>query len=439
MSALRVIVYGVLFLAGASDVSAESSIAEPSTVSVNPATLVRMNRSFSSFGLGLGVRSTTKMRYVGFPTVSKTVGLSPDVTNIQTTTNIVLNKKWSLGILSVKPPINLKLQLSEVPLVIFNQVNRVNLDAKVSVLPGAHMFVGYEASRYFAVGAAVNFGGIKLDADATTLAGDQLADISMMTSATTLQIGVHAQTESRKVRLGLLADLLTQTTSKTSVELAIAPSGAGPEGGQGGGSGSTSEILKKIRAGASLSAIEKFSVGVDFEVTRNDQDKEEFSLVEFRKKPKDLYSKTDVLITTETKPSPFETLRIFGKYEPSDVGPGGRGEGSKAGFSVVDGAQVYAGVKTLLPAWSVGIVWAQENAVLEPFAQKSKSKTTSARSKAKTEQSSSEEDSSFNERLNWSVGVTYRRASLGIDELGEQPGAYSQTKLTIPFSIGLVF
>ena len=34
-----------------------------------------------------------------------------------------------------------------------------------------------------------------------------------------------------------------------------------------------------------------------------------------------------------------------------------------------------------------------------------------------------------------SLGLVFRRASLGIDENGEQPGSYLQTKYMVPFTV----
>jgi hypothetical protein len=109
------------------------------------------------------------------------------------------------------------------------------------------------------------------------------------------------------------------------------------------------------------------------------------------------------------------------RYEPASLGPGSREDGGKSGYGTLELVKLFAGMDDLRPYWEAAL------GLERSFGKK----RGAGRSKSPAA-------ASFHP---WTarLGLTYRRASLGIDEDGELPGAYLHTKVTIPAQLTYMF
>jgi hypothetical protein len=166
--------------------------------------------------------------------------------------------------------------------------------------------------------------------------------------------------------------------------------------------------LNSILVGAQLVAGRMRLLG-DVQYTRANKDQEAFSIVEFKKKRKDVYDTLAVRTGAIFAMTDTGDALVGFRYEPASLGPGSRsgGDGDGAiGFGTQDVVMMFAGFETLTPYWQLG---------LGARLSFGRHKTYNA----------------------WSVasGLVYRRASLGIDENGEQPGAYLLEKTFVPVTV----
>ena len=175
----------------------------------------------------------------------------------------------------------------------------------------------------------------------------------------------------------------------------------------------------------------------------------EFSMVDFKEKPVDGYARLDFRMAGEWAVS--RTASMVGGFalENSSKGAGSRSSGDdpgKGGFASTDVIQIYTGQASLAPAQS--FMGGMKLYFLNEAKKESKKEELEAKGKVrqrnldksggdKANDKSNDKSNDRSRATGWIVGfgIGYRNASLGIDDNGELPGAYQQTRIYIPIEI----
>ena len=238
-----------------------------------------------------------------------------------------------------------------------------------------------------------------------------------------------------RLRIGLSTLVLGSTKSSTSVDSTFVAQ-KNPDSASGQSTATTSGTFSQFIAGGAFLVSPRRFIAADIDYKAASAAAKEFSMVDFKEKPVDSYTRVDFHVTGEWSIS--RTASIVGGYglENAGKGPGSRStatDDGKAGFGSGDVIQIYTGQASLVPAYSfmggVKLYLLAEPRRERPEKEKQPDK--------KNHPVQPPKPANNEEPTGWilGVGIGYRKASLGIDQDGELPGAYQQTRIYLPIEI----
>ena len=270
---------------------------------------------------------------------------------------------------------------------------------------------------------------------------DPLAVVTLDQSDTRLVAGALVALLNGRLRLGIAAELYhASTISNVVTSSLIGDDGTGSTGstdtskkGTGEATSQISSPLSSVIMGASLN-LGVTTVALEGQYSRAPVGQTEYSIAELKQKDKEVYSTFVVRGGVRFRTPKAGDLMLGGRYDTSAVGQGSRGKDGMAGFSVIDLVQIYAGQATLKPSMSFGggleMPLGKPRVLARNIKRKSK-----IRAKNEASQPTPPLDKKPMYPIILGVGLVYQKASLGVDKDGEQPAAYSQTRLILPVSI----
>lgn len=405
----------------------------------NPALAGELASTEISAMPSLSLQNQLTIRYRDSDPIERNLGGASDLLTFLPGFVYKVNPRLGIGISELAPPVNLNQEITEIPIVILNSTQMIDIKAAVAVRGAVGGLVGYQLSDYLSIGAKLNYRSIGIEADVVPSGGgDPLAHQSMDMTNTTLLAGVTLEPVPERFRIGLATTIFSSVTSSTAVESAFV---AQQQNGEGNGKSTTSTMgtFSQFIVGAAAIFGPRQFVAADLDYKAADPDATEFSMVEFKEKPSDVYNRLDFRATGELGIS--RTASLVGGFamENASKGPGSRGSGNdtgKAGFGSADVIAIYTGQAQLVPAYSF------MGGVRMYFLNQPRSEPRKDREKdrIKDRDNDREKDREKDRKAKatgWIVGVGlgYRKASLGIDANGELPGAYSQTKIYMPLEI----
>ena len=413
--------------AGPNDLSGGTGAARStaSTVGMNPANAGFVPRTEISIAPNLFEKNSLKIRYPGFEPIEKSsVGVG-DIGSWMPSGVYKVSDNLGIGGYVV-PPVTVEREFLKAPIVILGALDTVDIKAKVSVKGAFGGTFGYAISDSFAFGLQLGYTGYAIEANALpSSGGPTLATIFLESSSFDLKSGFIYEVVQGRFKVGASFGLFEMKKTSTRVDSPLLNAGGGGDGGgaeKGGQSSSSAGIpLNKILVGIAARLGSKMRLYVDVEYNRASPGAKDFSFVELSEKEKDSYSTVSPRIAAEIGLSPKMTFLGSFRYQPSNIGAGGRGEGSKAGYGSREIIGVFTGQEQLTPYWVMSGGMRHEFGRVGGASKGGDSpKGAKSRSVAK-----------------WQLayGLVYQRGSLGIDENGELPGAYLQTKISVPLEI----
>ena len=364
-----------------------------------------------------------RMRFVGFdPIVKQNSGLGSLATFMPA---LMWKPTKALGVFisEILPPVDAKIKIDDVPIVILKQQNMADIAVDAKVAYGIGAGLGYELNPRLALGANILSQSIGIKADITTTSGAELVKVGLQQNLFSLGAGLLFEAIPNKLSLGFASDIISTSSIKTSIDSPLL-SGAGGAGANTGQSldSTTNMPFSRMLGGVMVTFADFASFGFDLDWQRAPQNMQEFSLTDLAQKPKDIHDSVSVRAMGSFRPNHEQRIMVGGSYEPSMVGAGTPGTDGLSGFGLRETLMLYGGFQDLLPGYSfmVGTVYGEdlqkESAQVEP-------KTRHGRSKEP------KRVTGLWSMTNIGAGLVYRQASLGIDESGELPAAYTQTKL----------
>jgi len=415
--------------ASPNDLSGGTGAARPtaSTVGMNPANAALVPRTEISAAPNLFEKNTLKIRYPGFEPLEKSSTGIGDITSWMPSFVFKVNEDLGVGGYAV-PPVTVEREYTKVPIVVLGALDTVDIKAKVSLKGAFGGTFGYALSQRMAVGLQVGYAGYGLQADALPSSGGAtLATIYLDSSTFDVKSGLTFDVIPGRFRLGASFGLFAMQKTSTRIDSALLNAGGGAGGAAGGQSSSSAGVpLNRILVGMAARLGSRLSLFADVEYNRAGAGAKDFSFVELAEKEKDVYSTVAPRIAAELGLTPRMSLLASFRYQPANVGAGGRGDGSKAGYGSREIIGVFTGTEQLTP------FWAMSGGLRHEFGRISRQRRNA--DEGKSPSSGGVRSRSIAKWL-LAYGVVYQRGSLGIDENGELPGAYLQTKISVPLEI----
>jgi hypothetical protein len=415
----------------APNVLAQSKIATPSPFAGNPASSAYLLNDSAALMVSPLAINDVKVRYIGSEVITKKEDSPLNLSEFQMGLAWKLSKRMTLGIAEILPPVTVEKDIKDIPVVILNSVNLVDLGLAAHVKYSASVYGSYLVDDRLAFGTAVSTRKIDIKATAHSTSGEQLLNGRFSLETTSIVFGLSAVLGPQRVRLGLATSVLSTNNLSTRIETPLQAEGHSAAGGK---TTRSSQAFSDVGLGIELTPNQKSTWGTDLQWRRADKNQKDFSLVDLTEKQKDVHDTVSVAVMSRYRSSERESVSAGFSYEPSPIGAGSKGASGTSGFGMRETVMLYSGYGDLLPAWTIalGLQYGAETANRPLAATSTRSKHSQSRS---MEESQRLNQRGFVDRLSFNVGVRYRRASLGIDEKGELPGAYSQTKISFPISV----
>lgn len=415
--------------------NAQSRAASITPLPINPACSAFLQRSSALFS-GTPISSNdVKLRYVSSETITKKAESPISFADFQTGVAFKQSRRISIGVGELIPPVSVKRKIEDIPIVVLKSVNLVNLDIDAQVKYGISLFGGYLLNEQLALGAGFSTRQIQVKAKANTSSGERLLNGQFLLTDSALRFGLSYHIPRNRLRLGAAASLLNSKSIKTSIETSLVnESTASPLNNN---NVSSQMPLGEFVLGAEYSPNRLSEVFVDLVWKRANKNEKEFSLVDLQEKTKDVYDTVSIFLATKYRAQEKQYAIASFTYEPSPVGSGSPGPSGKSGFGMRETALLYSGFGDLLPAWSLSFGLQYGEGL--PTLQDQESPKQAARNKESRNKDKNDSVRDFWSRSTISVSFKYRRASLGVDEAGELPAAYSQNRIQFPISLQSTF
>ncbi len=404
---------------GAAYTTAESA-------SLNPANAGMIDRTQATLAPEIYQNEKLSIRYPGFAPNSETNSGLGSLLSFKP--SFIIKATPRLGIAGYfLPPVNFEVDIDKknIPAIILGTKNDVDLKATGKPNGVGAAIIGYKVNDKLALGASINHIAVSFVADLTTSdKGANLAHVAGSLSDTSTVVGLRVDPVPGRLAFGIAATVLNMHEETMQIEspfLSSAASEGDSDLSQANSKSSTplSSLLVGIQAGSA-----RLRLLADLQYTRANHAQETLSLVELKKKKKDTYDTTSARLGMILSLGEGFNYLLGFRYEPSALGPGSRGTDTQAGtvgFGTIDLVTVYTGFVPMAPYWQLGT-----------GVQLGACPTNYTNDELKDRKRSS---SRGFYRCTFAVGIAYRRASLGIDQNGELPGAYLYEKTYIPVSL----
>ena len=414
-------------------------------VAANPANAAFLERTQIGISPELYHADTLQIRYPGFDSVSESdSGLASPLAIGKP--SFIWKPTPRLGIGGyVIPPIGLGLSVhkSGIPVVVLDTQNFVDLDAKGELKGAAELTLGYKVGDRLGLGFNASYQKIAYHATLTPSdSTEPLATIDAEQSDLDLGVGARFDVTPGVFALGVAFGLLNVHSERTTIDSPLIGSlgGGGADnggGGQGGANASIANPASSFLVGAMLAHPQAFRLFADARYQRVNKTATGFSIVALKTKTKDVHDTVSARVGAGVSLSPQTELLAGGRYEPASLGAGSRGDNGTVGFGTNEVVQIFAGLTPLVPFWQVAGGAQFHFDYRAPRTPRAHREHKDRDKGAKSDKASDAPAAATEGYYAWTVasGLSYRRSSLGIDENGEQPGAYLQTHIAIPLTV----
>ena len=327
--------------------------------------------------------------------------------------------KWGINGLAIPIRVGKDIEARRLPIVLLGQEQYVDMVGTGALKGLVVVNVGYAFSPMLNFGLGLEYTGVEAGlAIKASNEGNQLTAFKIDTSNLIVKTGWVGRV-ARGITLGFSTGLLKLTTIKTVVDSSLsAPANPSDDDTDS----QVTEVLNPIRVGASFQVLPKFLFAVDLEYERTNKNQSGFSTVDLKNKPRDVSDTLSVYTGMEFKMRP--SLRLLGGffYEPASVGPGSSDPNGKTGFGFLDLATAL-GEPPSQPQWMAG------GGVRYFFGTWERLRNIGTDAEKKV----------IEPRMVIDAGFLYGETSIGVDQSGEQPGAYLVRRYKIPLRFAYRF
>lgn len=402
-----------------------------SSADLNPAHAAMLRTSELDLSTSLYQNSDLKLRYPGFETIEKRSATFFDLLSINAAGIFKVSPRLGLGLADFEPPLAANLKVTEMPVIILGQTNYVDMNIHVQLNGGFTGLLGYRFTSKFSLGLKAHFSSRDISASAVPSEGGGEV-FSYQQHDTTGALGIGSLLEiSRQFTLGVSSNVVGYHAQETKISSPLLPS-TNNGGDSASGGFTTTTPLDNIRLGLGWTPTSSLLVDLDLDYKRSTAETA-YSLAELKEKQLDVYDTLSLSLGGEYAGLENGEYLAGFHYEPSGIGPGSRGEGGKTGYGTFQSLPVYAGQGDLLPYYSVS------GGIRMRFLPAKNQKSDDADTSKGKWPKASKSGATQLYKVTMETGFVYQSASLGIDESGDQPAAYSQTKVSIPLKVSYLF
>jgi hypothetical protein len=382
---------------------AAAAIPSPSGIALNPGNLAFVEDSFFDISPRIFEINKVSIRYPGFDTItSNQKGISP-LAALSFAPRTGDEKKSNFRVLlnELVPPISVPFTLKGLPVLILDNLTTFDVKTTVNIRGAIGGAVSLRLGSRFGMGLSGNYRSAALENN-LRVRGESadLATLSASVDLASVTVGMRFIAIPDRLALGLSTVAFASQKLENSIEGDIVNAAGNivpPTALE------TTQILKSVLVGSHLIINPYVSVRLDFLYSRANPDEQRFSLVDLENQPLESYDSVSVRVGTKIWTSYSNVFSLGYTYEPASVGSGQRGPGTETGFGIQDYVLVLAGIDELKPYHRVVAGGGKSFGFEKGIA-----------------------------HWNAMVGIAYQIATLGIDEEGEQPGAFAQQKFFFP-------
>lgn len=384
------------------------------TTEINPANAGFVDRTQLEMVGPFYKSSSLMVRYPGFASLTKAEsGLSLPLG----VPSFILKITPRIGIGGFYVPSlskSIPFEAKRLPLLVFGSMNFIDLAGEAQSRGIAHLVAGIRIVRQFGVG--INLTTIDAAFKAGVKASDtglNLVSVDGTLSSTSANLGMRLDVIPGRLVVGGSFAVYSKTSLKINVASPLADAAGLDIPPMAVDNASAGDPLGNFTAGVMVSPTARIRATADVKFDRARPEKS-ISFVDFKQKDKDVHDTLSLRAGAIIGVNDSTNGLIGYHKEPARVGAGGRGDGSKIGFGTMEVIMMMAGLGELVPyeQYSAGAQFG-----LMP----------------KTERRGKEVTGYY--ALTVATGLILKKASLGIDEKGETPGAYYSKSTTIPIGI----
>ncbi len=327
------------------------------------------------------------------------------------------NPQLGIGGLLIPFPVKQDIDKRHIPIIILSQEDYVDLKGSGNLKALALGTIGYEVNNNFHLGAGISYLSIDGSVDLVPSSGGQsLAHVETTASFLSIKLGTKIRL-NRSFTLGLVVGAYDATTTSFKVDSPLMEAGDDALTAPGDSSVTASTFLNPIRAGVAFRPQSRLVLTADVEYKRVDKTQQAFSIVDLAMKQREVADTVSAYGGGEMRVG-NGTMLFGGFYEPSEIGQGSPGADGLSGFGFMDIAQ-NIGEPPVRPQWMIGGGYRWERGEIYPRGMKAKDKA----------------ERKPDPRMLIEAGLTYGETSIGVDNSGEQPGAYLVQRFKIPFKL----
>lgn len=380
------------------------------SVGFNPAIAGELKRS--SVQLIWGMESYQyNQRYPGFEAHSSSkTGLSPKLP----IPRFIYKATPHFGIGGTIIPfaVSQPISVQDIPIVILSQQSLVDIEGLGKLNALADVSMGYAIHNTFSLGMRFNYVSYEGNGDLTeSVGGTNIASFAVQSETMDLGIGLKFNMPQFSIGIMVSAFQSELVTSKFDTKLGVVKDDEESDGADDNGKSKTSGSLNTMRLGIGIRFHPRIYGAFDVEYEKAKKGEKRFSVVDMAEKELDSYDTLSFYSGMEFRVDSQSDVLVGYFNEPGSIGPGTKGEDGKAGFGFFDLA-LNLGEPPERPVWGMG---AGIRYRLQPVRFKKKKRRFY--------------------RVILEAGVLYSETSIGIDEQGEQPGAYLAKRYKVPIKI----
>jgi hypothetical protein len=430
-----------------------AAVSTAEAADANPANAAFIDRTQFMIAPEIFKQESLQIRYPGFETISQNESGMGSILSFGKPSFIFkLTPRLGIGGYVV-PPLGLgtEIKKDKIPIVVLDTLNYVDLAGKGTLDGAGQLVVGYRFTDRFGFGMKASFQSVTFDATLTpSEGGDPLVTIHGEQTSLDVTTGLRYDAVPGRFAVGTAFGLINSSKNKMDVESSLMSAtgegdegGGGGEGGQGGTAATVANPLNSFLVGIQAGLGSKIRLLADAKYTRANKSEVAFSLVDLKEKPKDVHDTLGARFGAILGITSGANGLVGFRYEPASLGAGSRGDDGLVGFGTTELVQVFAGLGDMTPFWeaALGMQWGFSPKAGEREGGEREGRRGRGEKGEKGEKGERERGDRGRRPpqgyYEWTVslGVAYRRASLGIDENGELPGAYLYKKTFIPLTV----
>ncbi len=327
-------------------------------------------------------------------------------------------KNIGLSLFAIPFSIETKVAKDGLPFLVLDQVATIKIVGTGTLKSLYDLGISYRFGKFISVGLRYYYLGFNGDIGIKDSQGSHIASVQASGEISYIQSGIFVAVHS-KVGLGLTANI-TETV-KNDLNMSTFADGTVQAKSDSAGNSTISQSLSKIRAGLNLKISSKLRLALDIEY-KPKVERSAASIVDFKVKPVDTYATTSFHFGGEFNLDHRRDILFGVQNIPGSVGPGSRKNGV-IGFGITD-ILTNLGEVPSKPVFTVG------GGMRYRFG-----RVLNKKSLIKSIKKGVRNLPKRSYQFTAESGLAYSETSIGVDDSGEQPGAYLATRYVIPIKL----